>query len=556
MKLTARGRVAMYLRRRVGSEYEDRTFDTILRHKHFHIFGFSMVGLIAMLSTSIISWFAHTRDPDFPTDAYYDDPNVSSSLITILYLGQGVISFSTIITIILLVQKYRLLLIQKRAEWSGAHIFQVEALTGDTTRNTKIRDYFHSSYSFWNSGLRYQFFFEVIVHLIHPIVWMSRLSNVPSVYDVKTLPNAGYKLMEVFMFLRLYLVKDIIHFTSPIYVRRFEVITSIQELSKVSFRVAPGLTLKSFFFNNAYSTLVVIFFVSMFVFGYVEFVFERVEGAVAPGSTAPLTFGQSENSFWFAFVAFMTIGYGDFVPKTIQGRTAATLCIIVGTVAMIMFSAVLVRLTTLSKEQKKGLEILSTLSEDENYREAALVLIRVALLSHYLPSFRRRKAAKERIAMMMLRGRDIVAEEAEKKKREQQAELERIKKIKDAAIARGEDGAVAEAAELEKVRKEREKKEAAEHASIFGYGHKANRLYYAKKKFREARRNLLACFTQAADVVVDLKLSSVLDLANALEKETEIHLKEVQALQKGTQDRLVQLLDTVAAYRRAGNVPS
>lgn len=383
-KSNVASKVALLLRRRVGSLREDRDFDTIVRHKHIHILAFSMIGLIVMMAAQVVTWSSSSVENNLK-DAYQDDDDVSATLINLLFLSQAVVSSSTIVTIVLITQKYRLILMTKRAEWSGSNLFEVEALRGDTVLNTHDRDSFVASYSFWSSFLKYQYLTEVLIHLPHPVVWMA---SIDSTSDPK---NILYKLLQIVMFLRIYVVPNILHLFSKAYISRFEVVNSDRDLISVGFQIQQDLTLKMLFYRYTVISLVAMIIASIVIFGFCIFTLERKEGRV---NTAVLDseFGSLWNSLWFSYITFATVGYGEYAPTGVLGRICAALNAVVGISTFTVFSAVLVSRVSLTKEQKHGVEYLATRAGDERYRDAAATLIQVSMKTFIRPRIRNTQA--------------------------------------------------------------------------------------------------------------------------------------------------------------------
>lgn len=367
-------------RRRIGSLWEDRDFDTILRHKHIHVFVFSMIGLLAMVVTQLVTWSV-TSTSTYYKDAYVDDPSLSATTANLLYLSQAVVTSSTLVTIVLITQKYRLLLTMKRAEWSGAHLTEVEDLRGDTVLRTAEREHFVQSYNFWRGGMmKWKYFAEVCVHVPHPILWMASVSS-------STTPsNIGYKLLQTWMFTRLYLVPGIFHLLSPAFQKRFEVVTNDAALLRVGYRIRPSLTLKILFYQNTAIGVVAGLVGVILVFGFGTFTMERQEGSGLQNNAA---FSSYWNSIWFAFVSATTVGYGDYAPTTPFGRTIAAADVVVGVGLFTLFSGVLVSRVSLSKEQKHGVEFIATRHGDDMYRQAARRLRTVFLMDVCLPAWDR-----------------------------------------------------------------------------------------------------------------------------------------------------------------------
>ena len=281
--------VALLLRRRIGSQMEDKEFDEILRKKNVHIFFFSMVGLLTMAVTSAVTWYIRSSQTFPPHDAYFDDDKQSAGLQNLLLLSQAVISSTTIVSCVLITQKYRLNLMVKRAEWSGSTMYEIESTRGDATADSELQEYFNRAYSFWGTSMCWKYMAEILVHLPHPIMWMA---SVPS-NDAQGIPNLGYKVLQAWMFLRFYLIPNILHAHSKAYQNRFEVVCSDQDLLKVGFQITKDLTLKMVFHQNTAASLVIATLMIIVGFGFSVFVFERVETLVTD-ATAYLRFGKRE----------------------------------------------------------------------------------------------------------------------------------------------------------------------------------------------------------------------------------------------------------------------
>jgi hypothetical protein len=386
-KMQGQYRAALLLRRRVGSLREDRDFDSILRQKSAHILVFSMIGLCVMLLTQLVTWMLQsTRTMN--RDAYINDRNTPATLVNVMYISQAIISSSTIVSIGLISQKYRLIIMMKRAEWSGSNLFEVEALRGGASSNSLLRDRFENSYVFSRSPLRWRFLGEVLLHLPHPVIWMSTsqgLSTEPLVPPQIGFspPNLEFKLLQLWMFVRVYLIPDIVHINSEAYISRFEVVNSNADLLNVSYRIEANLTLKMLFYEYTIRILLSAILFSILIFGFGMFTLERVEGTYA--READPGFGSYWNSVWFSYITFATVGYGEYFPNGNFGRVIAVLDLITGVSVFTLFGAVLVGQVALTKEQKHSVEYLATRSADESYRDASQNLIVSAFVKFIAP---------------------------------------------------------------------------------------------------------------------------------------------------------------------------
>lgn len=390
-KMQGRYKAALLLRRRVGSLREDRDFDELMRQKSIHILFFSMIGLVVAVATQLVVWLVSSK-PGVNKDAYVSsgkNGDTPVDLVNTLYIAQSTISASTICAVALISQQYRLIIMAKRAEWSGSNLFEVEALRGGAATNSLMRDRFENSYVFSRSPLRWKFVAEVMVHLPHPIIWMASPTNKASQEIVRPtigfIPdNVGYKFLQIVLFLRLYLLPNIVHIHSEAYISRFEVVNSDADLLAVSYRIEPTLTLKMLFYQYTMTVLLSSIVISALIFGFALFTFERVEGTFDPHASDP-GFGSYWVAIWFSYITFSTVGYGEYFPLGNIARLIACCNAIVGVGVFTLFGAVLVSRVALSKEQKHSVEYLATRGADETYREAAQNLIMSAFVKFIAP---------------------------------------------------------------------------------------------------------------------------------------------------------------------------
>ena len=484
-----RSKVALLLRRRIGSQREDRDFDDLILRKTYHIFGFSMAGLIVMTILAISTYYNYNNPNN--VDAYFDDPLVPVWILNLMYFGQAFISITTFVTILLIWQKYQLILLLKRAEWSGVNVYDVQGGREVTVKDSMQRKKHEDSYSFFHSSLFRYCMVEILIHVIHPVVWLASVKNVPQTVaqaQQHNVINPIFKVLQLAMFLRLYLVRDVIHLSSPAFAARFEIVNADPDLRSVSFNITQNLTSKMF--NYDFPTIVfgIISVACILVFGYAIFSVERPEGL------ADLEIGTSSirpsDAFWFAWYTLRTIGYGDLNPQTLLGRVLSAICALIGTSTVIVFTAVLVSKAPLSKEQKLGVEFLRTKEADEKLRAAAGQLVQTAMMTFWFPKMCERFHGGK-----------------------QPLWLNRY---------------------------------------LQPQGHKGNRVYFAIKHFRNAKRNLEASFSEAQDVVVNIKLDAVLSLSRALKREVLEHEARYTETEDEILKKLRGLLNRVAEYKREG----
>eukprot|EP01065_Artemidia_motanka_P021803 TRINITY_DN2602_c2_g1_i1.p1 TRINITY_DN2602_c2_g1~~TRINITY_DN2602_c2_g1_i1.p1 ORF type:complete len:364 (+),score=133.10 TRINITY_DN2602_c2_g1_i1:514-1605(+) len=267
---------------------------------------------------------------------------------------QLVVSLTTVVAICLIAQYYRLLLLNKRKEWSG---MDLENPTVEEQERIAV------AYSFWQSQwLKYQFAAEVFVHSIHPIFFMQGVSH--------TL----YTLCQIWMFTRVYLFARILHTFSKPYKLRIEIINSNKEFQSMNLRIRMGLTLKMLFYSRTGMVLFVSTVTTLMIFSFCIFLLERDEQRD--------DFGRLENVVWFSFITFTTIGFGDFAPKTPAGRFVTVLLGIAGVIITTVFAGVLTNRMAPTKVQRFVVEYLKVRDALVVYKTTAAELVQATYRQH------------------------------------------------------------------------------------------------------------------------------------------------------------------------------
>eukprot|EP01059_Diplonema_ambulator_P035427 TRINITY_DN8323_c0_g1_i1.p1 TRINITY_DN8323_c0_g1~~TRINITY_DN8323_c0_g1_i1.p1 ORF type:complete len:462 (+),score=78.21 TRINITY_DN8323_c0_g1_i1:208-1386(+) len=307
-----------------------------------------MCGVFSMVVSGCITWYTG----EFRTDTTWE--SASPSVKTIMLCLQLMITLTTIVTICLIIQYYRLLLLNKRQEWS-----RIDVEEADPHEKHQIT----SSYSFWRSGwLRTSLFFEVLVHAVHPI------------FLFQTKGRTFFTLCQIAMFMRLYLFVRMLHTFSRPYKLRIEIVSSNREFQTMNLRIKMGLTLKMLFYARTGVVLAASFALVIAVFSFMIFLVERNEQRNE--------FGRLENVFWFSFITFTTIGFGDFVPMTVSGRILTVMLGICGIIITTMFSGVLTNKLAPTKVQRYVVEYLTVRDALQSYRKKAALLIEAAYIRH------------------------------------------------------------------------------------------------------------------------------------------------------------------------------
>eukprot|EP00759_Apiculatamorpha_spiralis_P032791 PhF_6_TR34166/c0_g1_i2/m.49979 len=377
-------KVSTLLRRKIGHDREDKAFDEVLRWREVHIAVFSLTGLLMMVIMEAVMWYSSAKTCDTPP---YNDPTLHPSctteklpyrvdtywkpngkwmedpLLICMVLMQAYITGSTFYSLLLISHKYYMLLESKRTLWSGID-------PADFVYNNAMTTPFYGSYDFFHSSMKYQYLLELFVHIPHPILTFKEAGPGGAAPDM-----TGYHTCQVAMFARLYLVISIVYRFSGAYRNRVEVALSNHELRRTNFSIHPAMTLKMVFYSHTASCVIASAVAAAFVFSYSMFVIERTNPV--PRGTNNF-FGKLEQCWWFTFVTFTTIGYGDSFPATALGRVLAVVMMMAGIIVWTLFGGIVTNRFTLTSEHKYVSEFVHKSSAAKEYELAAVLLIQRA----------------------------------------------------------------------------------------------------------------------------------------------------------------------------------
>ena len=373
--------MATVLRNRVGrilQEKGDTAWDDIIRYKDAQIFAFSMIGVLCNVCIASIFWYNDKIGPDperggaiVRRDLHLEDVDMGITRKVGLYSFQFALTTTTIITCILIAQKYMLYVEEKKREWSGIDTYNyVQAYAGLRDEDNehrenaeKILSRYEKAYSFWRSPLRWACFAEITIQLIHPTIWMNTPDSVWRTF---------YEVLEVLIFLRLYLGVKIVFSFSREYKSRHKILASNSELQRSGFQITAGSTLKMLFFKYPGTFAVSLLVISLINLGFIVFILER---RFQPQITS---FGKLENAFWFAFVTFSTVGYGDMAPISPLGRLASIFLGAVGITITTIVGGVTTNLMVQSREQRYVSEYLNMVKAADSCKDSAARVIQAA----------------------------------------------------------------------------------------------------------------------------------------------------------------------------------
>ena len=377
--------------RRRYRKKKDEEWDRIIRVRTMQLCCFSLIGLLASVFMSYFKWnercwavpdaltesTLHSvcdpalADPDDPrsrnptnptamyaniTTATFDNSEKYPVTFFFIVAGQVVLTFSTIISFILLAQLYKLKLMERRREWSGFTEIDLIDDDGEQTSREK-QELFRAAYSFWKSNLRWQFAVELFVHFVHPMTLLeTRGPFWQTVYEVS----------EAFIFLRLYLLFQVLYINSNIYQFRHDIIASRRELTRTGFEISAISTAKILFYKFPERVVVGLTMTAIGVFGFWMYVVERGNNAA---------FNNLTDCFWFVWVSLSTIGYGDMFAETTTGRIVVMVIAIVSFFITTVFAGIVTNLLSPTREQKYVSSYLQQRHTDLEYKKAAVAMI-------------------------------------------------------------------------------------------------------------------------------------------------------------------------------------
>ena len=343
------GVLASVLRRNVKSltSTSDPEWDKMLRYKELQIASFSFCGVLASVGISIVTWYGAGR----VTKALSE---LDASNRALLLIFQFICTFSTIITGVLIVQRYVLLAEEKKHLWSGVSMYNLIT----SGNNAAIRNKFETSYDLRKSpGTLMQMAVELGVHALHPFIWL----NTPAT-------KSYYDALQILIFLRLYLFTRVVFQFSESYIQRNEIVSSNVDLQRMGFQITLGATLILIFYAfpvriTGFSMLLV-----LVVMGFIVFISER---SYVKSDGSLNVFTDLPSCFWFAFVTFSTAGYGDMVPGTLFGKASAVTIGVFGIAITTVFGGIVTNRMSQSREQRYVSEYLTMRQSREELLHSA-----------------------------------------------------------------------------------------------------------------------------------------------------------------------------------------
>ncbi|CUG86373.1 ion transporter, putative [Bodo saltans] len=368
--------VAVVMRDRCGriQKHGDVLWDTLMRKKNIQIFCFSCFGLICNICIASILWYNGTSIDQGNGIFLYRDTltsQIDTSRYYALILLQIALSSSTITCCVLLYQRALMYTQEKRHRWANVDMLEYTKvmLSDNDAAKEESSETLMSSYSLIHSGHRYRLLLEVCLHIIHPIIWL----NEP---DTQVL----YRVLQMAIFIRLYFVANLAFLLSEAYQSRLEILEKNVELHSTGSGITLGLALKMFYFSYPVIFTTILMVGSLAVMGFVMFLAERNEQPLN------VSFGSLENAYWFSFVTFTTVGYGDLVPRSLFGRIVAVIIGSSGILITTILSGVIINLAAAGREQRFVSEYLERAQAADQCRDSAARVIQAAFRYYRLRS--------------------------------------------------------------------------------------------------------------------------------------------------------------------------
>lgn len=368
--------VAVVMRDRCGriQKHGDVLWDTLMRKKNIQIFCFSCFGLVCNIAIASILWY-NGAGTDKGNGIYlYRDmltSEVDTSRLYAIILLQIALTSSTITCCALLYQRALMYTQEKRHRWANVDMLEYTKvmLSDNDAAKMESSETLLSSYSLLHSGHRYRLVLELILHIIHPIIWLNESDT-----------QVVFRILQMAIFIRLYFVANLAFLLSEAYQSRLEILEKNVELHSTGSGITLSLALKMFYFSYPIIFTTILMVSTLAVLGFVMFLAERNE---QPLNTS---FGSLENSYWFAFVTFTTVGYGDLVPKSLFGRIVAVIIATCGILITTILAGVITNLAAAGREQRFVAEYLERAQAAEQCRHSAARVIQAAFRYYRLRS--------------------------------------------------------------------------------------------------------------------------------------------------------------------------
>lgn len=151
---------------------------------------------------------------------------------------------------------------------------------------------------------------------------------------------------------------------------------------------------KSLFNNNPFKFILLYFVCSVLYYGYCIRIFERVLCDVNRNKNNPqdfLNFTPFENSIWCIIITMLTVGYGDYYPKTVLGKLFAVFSIFTGVTLVSLVTVAFFKYLSLSESEERVYDLSERLILKDKYKETCEEIVKKYISLWAYKSLKKRK---------------------------------------------------------------------------------------------------------------------------------------------------------------------
>jgi len=240
--------------------------------------------------------------------------------------------------------------------------------------------------AFCGTVLWWKFLLEFTIQVLHPL---------PNAYQDQNAPYTNWMIMASFF--RIYLWVRYAGDMSPIYDKRkyfkdmMNCVDNHGEIIPSHYEISYGTILKIYFYKHPVVILNMVLFGSTIFFALWFHLAER--GYWIPDDGGPIVEGEDmymydvslydrsifvdmDNVLWFTMVAETTVGYGDMVPYTLEGKLISSAAAIMGIVVMSLIVSVFSNLLHLDAFQRFFIRWKHNRTNEMLLRNTASILIK------------------------------------------------------------------------------------------------------------------------------------------------------------------------------------
>lgn len=293
--------------------------------------------LFAILSIGSGIIYYETRICENECDEFFDNKRLAEKTTLIFS------SLSALFFIVSLIPKYY-------------HVFKLMKIA----RYISIKDTFRES-NLWIGLL-----VELVLAIIHPnLIFKDKYVTTGKGWNILNVDYNWNDFFLVIMIFRLFYVVKIVIISTKYFTARADRVCKMMGMKLDLF-----FTLKCVMIKN--TSIFLIFLTLTVCFGF-AYMLKVIEGPVSriTGSTHMNNYTNYGNCFWNIFVTMTTVGYGDYVPKTMLGRLITFLTALSGNILLAMNISFLQSKTQMTSDEEHALDFIERMEERENMQSIA-----------------------------------------------------------------------------------------------------------------------------------------------------------------------------------------